>query len=250
MKKSVVLVLILIAFYSYCYCARFSFAVFGDNRDGDEVFKQLLGTINQDPEIKFAVNTGDLTPKGAKEEYENYWDMCKQSKVKIYDTIGNHDLGFLNSGVKYFKQRYGETYYSVEYDDCRIIFLDNSRSKGLGRKQLNWLKKALETDKIKFVVMHKPLIDPTRYYPNYVMTPPEENESLNKRIVKSGVKYIIAGHVHGYGREIHDNMVYLVSGGAGAPLYLPAFGGGYYHYVKITVDGSNVTDEVVKIAND
>lgn len=251
MKKiSFLLFIFFISFQIASYSAGFSFAVFGDNRDGDAIFKDIIKSINSDKSIKFAVNTGDLTPHGWSSEYDKYWQMGASCRVKIYDTLGNHDLGLFDAGRNIFKKKYGETYYYFDYDDSRFIILDNAKSKGMGRKQLSWLKDALDTRKKKFVFMHKPLFDPTGTYPNYIMTPKEENESVGKLLEKEDARYVFAGHIHGYGREKRDGVFYIVTAGAGAPLYLPAFDGGFYHYVKVTVDGSRIKDEVIKVFNE
>jgi 3',5'-cyclic AMP phosphodiesterase CpdA len=251
MKRTALLLFVLfVLFQTGCYCARFSFAVFGDNRDGDAVFEDIIKSINSDASIKFAVNTGDLTLHGLSSEYDKYWRMCEKSRAKIHDTIGNHDLGLFDAGRNIFRKKYGETYYYFDFDGSRFIILDNARSKGMGRQQFIWLKDALDTRKKKFVFMHKPLFDPTGTYPNYIMTPKEENEALNKLLAREEVRYVFAGHIHGYGREKRDGVVYIVTAGAGALLYLPASDGGFYHYVKITVDGSKITDEVVKVFNE
>ena len=251
MKKILLLFFVfLLATSIACHCARFSFVVMGDNRDGDAVFKDLIKKVNKDKNVRFIVNTRDFTSGGTEPEYERYWKMSRASKVKIYEAIGNHDIGFFNTGQKLFKEKYDETYYSFDSGGARFIILDNARSGGMGRKQFSWLKDALDTKKLKFVFMHKPLFDPTGTYPNYIMTPRDENESLNKLLIRAGVNYVFAGHIHGYGREEKDGIVYIVTAGGGAPLYLPAFGGGFYHYVKVTVDGSKIYDKVIKVYND
>jgi len=251
MKRiSYLIFVILVLFQSSCYCAKFSFAVFGDNRDGDAVFADIIKHINKDKDIKFAINTGDFTPNGSSSEYDKYWQMCRSCRVKIYDVIGNHDLGFFNSGRNIFRKKYGESYYYFDYDRSRFIILDNARSKGIGRIQMSWLKDVLDTNKRKFVFMHKPLFDPTGTYPNYTMTPKEENESLNKLLIRDEVSYVFAGHIHGYAREERNGVVYIVTAGGGAPLYLPAFDGGVYHYVKVTVDSKKITDKEINVYND
>jgi len=247
MKKTFLVLLLLAVIQLSCYGAQFSFAVLGDNRDGDVAFLDIIKRINSDNDTKFIVNTGDLTPHGYASEYEKYWEMCGSSNVKIFDVIGNHDLGLFNAGAGSFRKKYGETYYYFDHDNSRFIIIDNTRSKGLGRQQWTWLKDALKTEKDIFVFLHKPLVDATGMYPNYLMIPKKENDELNKLLKRSKVKYIFAGHIHGYGREAINGIVYVVTGGAGAPLYLPAHTGGFYHYVKVTVDGSKITDEVVKI---
>jgi len=251
MKRIFILIFVfLVSFQITCHCARFSFAVLGDNRDGDQSFKDIIKNINKDKDIKFVVNTGDLTTHGWASEYDKYWQMCSACRVKIYDAIGNHDLGSFNTGVNIFKKKYGETYYYFDNEGSRFIILDNARSRGMGRKQFVWLKDVLDTKKTKFVFIHKPIFDPTGTYPNYVMTPKDENEALNKLFLREEVRYVFGGHIHGYGREERDGLIYILTAGAGAPLYLPAFEGGFYHYVKVTVDGSKIYDKVVKGYND
>ena len=249
-KLSLLFIILLFALSLGCHCARFSFVVMGDNREGDVVFKDLIKKVNKDKDVRFIVSTGDFTLRGTEAEYEKYWKMCRASKVKIYEAMGNHDIGFFNTGVKLFKEKYDETYYYFDRYGARFIVIDNSRSKGLGRKQFTWLKDALDTTMPKFVFMHKPIFDPTGTYPYYIMTPKEDNESLNRLLVRAGVKYVFFGHIHGYGRAEKDGIVYILTAGGGAPLYLPAFGGGYYHYVKVTVDGLKIYDKVVRIYND
>ncbi|MFH1709526.1 MAG: metallophosphoesterase [bacterium] len=249
-RKLFLLVFLAIFLQVACFGAKFSFAVFGDNRDGEAVFADIIKKVNKDKDIKFVMNTGDFTSSGSDLEYEKYWQMAKSCNVKIYDAIGNHDLGLFNVGQRIFKKKYGETYYYFDQNDSRFIVLDNARSKGMGRKQLSWLKDVLDTKKSKFVFMHKPLFDPTGTYPNYVMTPKADNEALNKLLIKAKVRYVFSGHIHGYGREERGGVVYIITAGSGAPLYLPAFNGGFYHYVKVTVDGPKISDEVVKVYND
>jgi len=240
-------ILFLVLFQAASYCEKYSFAVFGDNRDGNQIFTALIKTMNDDRSIKFAVNTGDLTSGGTEVQYKNYWKMCGAARVPVHDTLGNHDIGFLGAGRALFKEKYGQTYYSFEYGGCRFIIIDNTNGRKFDRKQYLWIKEQLGTDEPVFVFMHKPLFDVTGNYPNYIMTPKGDAEALEKLLKKSNVKYVFAGHIHGYGREELDGITYIITAGAGAPLYLPAFNGGYYHYVKVTVSGGKISDEVVRI---
>ena len=42
----------------------FSFVVMGDNRDGDHVLKAIIDEMNEDGNISFAINNGDVVPDG------------------------------------------------------------------------------------------------------------------------------------------------------------------------------------------
>ncbi len=47
----------------------FSFAVLGDNRDGDNILKIIISKINKDNDISFAINNGDLVSNGQTKEF-------------------------------------------------------------------------------------------------------------------------------------------------------------------------------------
>lgn len=225
----------------------FSFAVFGDNRDGDKIYQKILNKVIDDEEIEFAFNTGDFVSHGKYEEYRDYLDLIKNLNIKIYHVQGNHDA--IRQGYKYFNKFFGPSYYSFDYENAHFIVLDNAFSASFDKAQYNWLLKDLESNKKihAFVFMHKPNFDSTEFYPDHLMDSRRMNELLIKTFSKFKVDYVFAGHIHGYGKAERNGVVYVITGGAGAPLYIPYYAGGFYHYVKITVDGDDITDEVVKL---
>ncbi len=239
--------LLILLLHSSCFADKFTFAVYGDNEGGYSTFQNVLDSISADRSISFAVSVGDITPRGTKADYERYFGMCAASNIKIYDTIGNHDNGASGEGRKIFQKKYGSTWYYFDKGDARFIILDNSRSDGMGEEQINWAKKALATKKQKLVFMHKPIFDPSGMYPEHVMAPSSEAEKLDDLFIRDKVRYVFSGHIHGYLRAEEHGIVYVVTAGAGAPLYMPYFNGGYHNYVKVTVDGLNITDDVVKL---
>ncbi|KPJ69386.1 hypothetical protein AMJ44_03885 [candidate division WOR-1 bacterium DG_54_3] len=228
----------------------FSFVAFGDNRDGDSVFMDLIEKVNQEEDIAFAVNTGDFVSSGKRSQYERYLDMISKCKVKIYHALGNHDIP--GDGRKIFQEVFGASYYSFDYSGAHFVILDNVSQGGLGNKQFDWLKQDLESNdnKLTFVFFHKPLYDPTDCFPYYIMEPKKERERLIELLKEKEVDYVVTGHLHGYARGERYGFVHIIAAGAGAPLYLPEDSGGFYHYVKITVLGDKITDEVVAIYND
>ena len=95
--------------------------------------------------------------------------------------------------------------------------------------------------------MHRPLFDPTETYKNYIMSGRQTVKELMELFERYRVNYVIAGHIHGYARAKRGGTVYMLCGGAGAPLYLPKDLGGAFHYVKISVDDNRISDEFHKI---
>ena len=226
---------------------KFSFAVFGDNRDGDEVFIDLINRLNSDPSLAFAVNTGDLVPYGREAEYKKYLAMTKKLNIKLYNVPGNHDL--VAGGYKYYLKYIGPYYYSMDYSNSHFIFLNNAFKESFDTEQFSWLKKNLEDTKQEhiFVFMHRPTFDPSEIYSGYVMSGRQVAEELIRLFERYKVNYVFAGHIHGYAKARRGSVNYVVTAGAGAPLYLPREIGGIFHYTKITVDGDEIIDEVKMI---
>jgi predicted phosphodiesterase len=226
----------------------FSFVVFGDNRDGDMIFMDLIKKLNKEKNIAFAVNTGDFVSNGRESEYEKYLKMILNLKVKVYHVPGNHDL--VEKGYKYYrKYMRPEYYFSFDHKNSHFLVLNNAFKDSFDAKQFDWLKKDLASTKKEniFVFMHRPTFDPTEIYKGYVMSGRETVKELMKVFKRYEVDYVFAGHLHGYARAERDGVIYVVTGGAGAPLYLPRDVGGFYHYVKIRVEGNKIKDEVLKI---
>lgn len=246
-KINFIIFIFLVLLTSGCFCANFSFAVLGDSHDNYTVLRDIISSINADPDIKFAINNGDITESGFASQYRRYWDITSTANVKVYDVIGNHDLGAFNGGVKVFEKKYKKTYYYFDRDGCRFILINNASASGLGKDQWEWLKGVLDTKKTLFVFMHEPLFDISGYYPDHIMHPLTENEKLKKLLTDSGVKHVFAGHIHGYGKQKENGVTYIITAGAGGRLYMPARDGGFYHYVKVTVSGKRVTDQVVRL---
>jgi 3',5'-cyclic AMP phosphodiesterase CpdA len=240
------LALLLSLIFLYSQAFGFSFAVFGDNRDGEETFKLILNKLNADPPA-FAVNTGDFVSRGQKSEYEHYLKLIKGAKFKIYNVMGNHDEVY--GGGKWFTKFFGPDYYSFDHENSHFIILNNAFKGDFDKIQYAWMVADLNKNYGKniFVFFHKPIFDPSETYPNYVMSERKTGQDLMELFKRYKVRYVFTGHIHGYARAEREGVVYIVTAGAGAPLYLPRLLGGFNHYVKITVDNDNIKEEVVKV---
>ncbi len=225
----------------------FSFAVVGDNRDGETTFRSILNSIKKDRSIKFAVNTGDLTSLGTKWEYNKYKSMTDSSGIVFYNVVGNHDIK--NNGISTFNSMFGNRYISWESNGTVFITLDNVSQRGLDAGQLSWLKSIMahQKSKTKIVFMHKPLFDVTGSFPDEVMYPKRLGRELTAMFEKNKVLAVFWGHIHGFGQETKNNILYVLAGGGGAPLYLPQFSGGFHHFVKVNVKGNKISIDTIKV---
>ncbi len=224
----------------------FTFVAFGDNQGSDEIFLDLIDKVNQEEDIAFAVHLGDMVINGTPEEFDHYLELLSGLKLKTYPVPGNHDVV---RGNNIYKKYFGPLYYSFDRQNAHFVVINNSFKSSFDAQQFAWLKADLaKTDKEHiFVLMHRPTFDPTEIYKNYMMSGRKVTEELMKVFEKYKVDYVFAGHLHGYARAERKGVVYIISGGAGGPLYLPKDFGGFHHYVKIEVDGSKIRDEVIKI---
>ena len=224
----------------------FIFIALGDCTSGEGIYRKMLDKINQESDIAFVVNLGDFVYQGRDNEYRDYLALISGLKPKIYHVPGNHDL--VGPGERNFKKYFGKLYYSFDYKNTHFIVLNNAFKKYFDKRQFNWLRKDLANTKKEHIVvlMHRPTFDPANIFDEYVMSGREVVKQLMELFEQYGVDYVITGHLHCYAKTKRNGIVYLVSGGAGSPLHLPEQFGGFYHYVKIKVDGSKIYDKVVR----
>jgi len=226
---------------------KFSFVVMGDNRDGDHVLKKIIQDIDGDKDVKFALNNGDLVPDGYKKEFKNYLKLIKTSSKPILSIIGNHEIPWYD-GEGNYENIFGKTYFSFVYKNSYFIILDDSDERGIFDMQYKWLKKELKKSQNyqnRFVFMHVPLYDPRKgkYQKGHSIKKTKNAKKLNKLFDKYDVSMLFCSHIHLYFRGKWHKTPYIITGGAGAPLKK----NGFYHYIKVVVNGTKVEYKVVKI---
>jgi len=228
----------------------FSFVVMGDNRDGDRVLEQIIKDVNKDKNIQFAINNGDLVPDGYVKEFKYYLKKIKTSKKPIISIIGNHEIPWYD-GEKNYDKTFGKTYFSFTFGNSYFIILDDSNERSLGKEQRQWLIHKLKISQNfqnRFVFMHVPLYDPRygKYAKGHSIKKIKKAKRLNDIFDKYKVTMLFCSHIHAYFRGTWHKTPFIITGGAGAPLYKYK-NNAFYHYIKVNVDGKNVTYRVVKI---
>ncbi|MBL9003604.1 MAG: metallophosphoesterase family protein [Myxococcales bacterium] len=204
---------------------------YGDSRDGASAHARLLDEVRKRaPDMVF--ESGDIVPSG---QYRQYLDEFFPSTKGLFASIpfmaapGNHDadspyLG--NYGAIFPSPRPSDApwtpYYSVACGRSVFIALDSNAV--LDSKQNNFLQQTLSQASQSpavlhvFVWFHHAAYSPgshgdardviARWVPLF-------NDPRNK------VTAVFAGHDHVYARmrDPASEVLYIVSGGAGAPLY-------------------------------
>ena len=110
-------------------------------------------------------------------------------------------------------------WYSFDYGPCHFVVLDNYEPWDVDSLQYSWLENDLSTtDKdFKIVCFHEPI------YCSGGHSPRTDIRSVWEPLFnRYNVDLVVQSHCHYYQRSNPiSGTVYVVSGGAGAPLYSP-----------------------------
>ncbi len=221
------------------------FAVFGDSRDGNDVYSSLLSdaTILKNPiavlHLGDFISTPDKPSQYLVVKAINEHVLSKQ--ISFLPVPGNHDIDDYESQQRFLSAFYqvpSTVYYSLEIDACYCIFLnseDLAVDGGLGEIQMSWLTAQLEIasqkdDMFIAIMIHHPLF-PQNHHKD---EPIPRRDELHELFVKFGVNLVLSGHEHSYSHIEQDGVHYIVSGGAGSSLYNKAGpSSAFFHYLRL-----------------
>jgi len=220
----------------------YTFIFFGDNQpeSGEEqpqIFKDIIKKINNEDPL-FIVGGGDFVCEASDANFKEFLNVIADLQPPIFFVCGNHDI--MDNKTLYAKYL-GSNYYSFVYGTSLFIFLDDSTGF-LDETQLSFLESELKRDvKNKFIFMHIPPFDP-RPGGNHCMIYPER---IMEIIEENNVDYVFCSHIHSYYEEKRGDTVYIISGGAGAPLLRD----GFYHYIVVNVS-ENISFSVARFEDE
>ena len=233
----------------------FQFALIGDSRDGEKVYTQLMKSLLE-RKAHFIIHLGDMISKPHEKEWQTFFEISKQITLPFFPVAGNHDVGTTTLGEEIYRKQFslpeGKTYYAFRVGGILFVILDSEKGRGrILKEQWSWLEGVLSSsqEKSKFVSIHRPLFLPMdslktgRAMDRY----PLERDDLHQLFLKTKVKAVFQGDDHRYDRREQDGILYVISGGGGAPLTSFKERGGYFHYVWISVQRGNREGEVVDL---
>lgn len=143
---------------------------------------------------------------------------------QFYPSIGNHDWNasgkcHYQGGLPYlayFTLPNNKLYYDFVKGSVHFYALDSDQHQPDGNTinsiQYNWLKTKLNESTSCFNVVYF-------HHSPYSSGEHGSNKDLQWDFGRMGVDAVITGHDHDYERIMRDNVVYLVNGASGAPLY-------------------------------
>jgi acid phosphatase type 7 len=238
----------------------FRFLVYGDSRSDPEAHAAVVRAMEQTPS-DFLVNTGDMVELGSEPaDWQTLFtieghllrDRC------AFVAVGNHELARGEHTGEVAFLRYFATveeghdldrlYGSFRWGDTRFFVL-NAMDRWTGDERA-WLKAELDRAadepglRHRFAVLHW---SPWSSGP-HGNNPALENGEVVTMMHDRKVDLVLAGHDHAYERGEGKGLKYVVTGGAGAPLYPKKHAipetlryESAYHFLEVLVDGDHVT---------
>ena len=210
---------------------RFRFAAMGDIQTGlpevDDVFRR----INQEPDLRFVVSTGDLVEDGRPEEYELLVRRLERLDIPYFSTIGNHEL---RGETGRWRELFGRRNVHFQFKGVAFSLVDSGNAS-LDPIVHDWLEGWLEdaAEDVHIFGTHYPLIDPVGARAGSFRSRKEAAKLLG-RLAQGSVDLTLYGHIHSYYAYSNAGIPAYISGGGGAlPEKLDGIG---RHFLAIDVD--------------
>jgi len=231
----------------------FTFCVYGDTRTNPGDHETVVWLIEA-RKSAFVLHLGDLVEDGR--DAARWWPEFFQPAVSliagtcVFTATGNHEYES-ELYYSYFGSHDGKPWYSFDCANAHFTMLDSCVPLYGGSEQYAWLEDDLASTKQrwKFVAFHHPLYS-TGIHGNELTL----RLALNPLFERYGVDLVFNGHEHDYERTVpiaskfgnNHPLVYVVSGGGGAPRFVPA--GGYFtatklsdlNYCVVAIDGDRL----------
>jgi 3',5'-cyclic AMP phosphodiesterase CpdA len=224
----------------------FSFLVCGDPNTRVDLLSRI---INQARPGEFLVIVGDLTKGTGLQEMQRMKDFLDSSALPYHVIPGDNDMPKGNPST--FETVFGPDHYSFDVQGSHLVFLDDAViGTGCPQDQLDWLKQDLDgaKDKVIIAFAHVPAGAPVDMGNTEKMDREvESGHEMLGLLRDAGAQVLYSGHIHAYLLYSDGPPRIIVSGGAGAPLHLSEQSGGYYHFLRVTVRGDQVTEEVIRL---
>ncbi len=192
--------------------------VFGDNRPSDvnqidlpEPYYRIIEELRNITPIAI-IGTGDHTGRGTTQQIDKL-AATLQGLENVWLALGNHDLN--DKKVSYWKQVIGpENYYRDDIPGWRIVIVNCDMFPVMNLR--NTLTNLLNVhDRYIILVVHRPL------YPDVDHNLEDAAKTVVENAIRThpNIKIVLQGHWHGYAVAEKAGIEYIVTGGAGAPLY-------------------------------
>lgn len=216
----------------------FRFAVYADVQEKLDIVQDIYSKMNEDPAIRFALISGDLTSQGTDEQLSRFQREMKTLRFPCYATLGNHELGTRDDA---FHDYFGRGNFSFAYRGVHFTLLD-AASATIDPIVYDLLGSWLAAGKNRghVIAMHIPPIDPvgTR---NGSFANRAEADKLLSLLSEGSVDFTFYGHVHSYYAYENAGIPAYITGGGGAiPERLDGIG---RHFLTVDVTSEGIVKD-------
>jgi 3',5'-cyclic-AMP phosphodiesterase len=221
------------------------FAIYADVQERLEDVQDIYRRMNQDPRIRFALMSGDLTDMGSRRELTRFQQEMRTLSFPVYATLGNHELG---AGGPPFHDLFGRGSFSFRFRGAQFTLLD-SASATLAPAVYHWLDGWLAGAARSFhvVATHIPPLDPVGAR-NGAFASRLEAMTLLGRLAAAEVDVTFYGHVHSYYAFTNAGIPAFISGGGGGiPERLDGIS---RHFLTVDVDPATQLFQVAVVRVD
>lgn len=173
----------------------FKVAVISDTHNYYDQFEKMVTTINGRGPYSFVIVSGDITNLGLIDEFDQSRKILNKLKFPYLVGLGNHDL--LANGDIIFKKMFGESEFTLEYNNSLFVFFNNNNWESPGSApDLEWVEAQLSGSAAshKILVAHVSPTDKDRF-------PKSQVDSWENMISTQQVDYFINGHDHNPGEK-------------------------------------------------
>jgi 3',5'-cyclic AMP phosphodiesterase CpdA len=197
--------------------------------------------LASDPQA-VVLTLGDNTyPVGAMKEFTHCYDPTwGRFKDRTWPSPGNHEY-YTRGAVPYFRyfgERAGRGYYSIEIGSWHVVSLDSNLAPGPQAAQIDWLRKDLASHPARCTLAfwHHPL-----YSSGGHGSIPQMHEAW-ELLVRAGAELVLSGHDHDYERFAPQDADGRLDREHGIRQFVVGTGGAYPTPFLLTVKHSEVRD--------
>lgn len=243
---------------------KFRFVVMGDSRTNYDIWGEVIKACAAE-KPDFIINVGDNVDWGNAQDEWNIWFEKAEPYLRtipMFMIHGNHEFNHINYYAQ-FAMPGNEQWFSFNYANLNFTILNDTTLGKLGKllstsnEQKLFLEQALSsTSRIWKMVGH--------HIPQWSASKHGCAEGIRGSwgpiIDQYGVQLVYAGHDHQYERTVplydektvadpKEGTTYIVTGGAGAPLYdsgnewWTVYSTKSTNYVVVNIDGKKITLE-------
>ncbi len=235
-------------FRTFANTDSFKFIAFGDTRSDSANHQRVINRMTH-YDFSLLTHSGDLVSRGYNEWHWQTFFNCEDTVIsykQFLPAIGNHEYPYWPFETLFALPGNGR-YYSVNYGNAHFVTLNTQENLSGSQKTwlINDLDNANNNSNIDWIIV-------TLHRPPYSSSGHGSQMDVRNTwcpIFESHkVDLVFCGHDHDYERTVPINgVVYVVTGGGGAPLYnagsssWTAYSRSIYHFCHLTIEDRKLT---------